>query len=173
MKPTMASRKQHKHKWTLPAYVILNKKLYKVITKTKATDRAVLWNFEEKKREVHSYVAVAQTGEKAYSLYDLGQFFDRSPYTLRNRLREFPEPYHIYSFTDGKPHGKRWDADQVMEIREVLANTHHGRPRSDGEIIPRDIPSRQELRAMLNQEAVYYVKTKEGKLVPTWKAHDF
>lgn len=166
-------RRQVRHKWNLQAYVILNKTLYKVLTKVRATDRAVLWNFEKQQREVHSYAAVAQHGEKAYSLYDIGKMLDRSPYTLKGHIKEFPAPYVIYSFTQGKPHGKRWDADQVMQIREVIANTHYGAPRKDGEIRPRATPSRQELRAMLNQEAVFYVQTQTGKFVPSWKAHQF
>jgi len=171
MKPP--DRKQVRHKWNLPAYVILNKKLYKVLVKNKANDRTVLWNFEEHKREVHSYSAVAQYGEKAYSFWDISQMLERSPNTLKFRRHEFPEGYRIYTMTDHKPHGWRFDAEQVMEIREVLANTHYGRPRADGEIIPRAIPSRAELKAMLQQEAVYYVQGKDGKFVPTWKAHQF
>lgn len=166
-------RKQVIHRDNFPAYVILNKKLYKILSKTKATDRAVLWNFEEKKREVHSYVAVAKYGEKAYSPYEIGQMLNRSKYTLKCHWHEFPEPYRIYAFTSGSPVGRRWDAEGVMAIRDVLASKHYGAPRADGEIIPKAIPSRSELRAILNQEAVYYVKTQDGKVIPTWKAHDF
>jgi hypothetical protein len=166
-------RKQKIHRDNLPAYVILNKKLYKVLSKTKSTDRAVLWNFEEKTREVHSYLAVAKYGEKAYSPYEIGQLLNRSKYTIKAHWHEFPEPYRIYAFTSGEPVGRRWDSDGVMEIRDVLASKHYGHPRNDGEIIPMAIPSRTELRAMLNQEAVYYVKAEDGSVIPTWKAHDF
>lgn len=166
-------RKQHKHKWNLPAYIILNKKLYKVISKTKATDRAVLWNYEDNRREVHSYAAVAQVGEQAYSFYHIGQMLNRSTRTLRDSCPNFPKPYTIYSTTTGKPHGKRWDADGVMAIRDYYASRHFGRPRKDGEIVPINLPSRHELRALLNQETIHYVQTKEGEFVPTWKAHEF
>lgn len=139
----------------------------------KANDKATLWNYEKKQREVHSLAVVSQLYEQAYSLKDIGELLNRSPRTLRDRLDEFPKPYRIYSMIHQKEYGRRWDADQVMEIREVLAHTHFGRPRLDGEAFPLPVPTRTELRAMLNQEAVVYVKNKDGEFIPTWKAHQF
>jgi hypothetical protein len=52
-----------------------------------------------------------------------------------------------------------------------LAELHVGRPRKDGEKANNSIPSPRELRALLDEEAILYVKQGD-KYVPSFKAKE-
>ncbi len=152
----------------------MNDVLYKVIRSNKSNDLMVLWNFEEHRSETHSYVAVSNLAERAYSIQEVSELVGRSANTLRDRVNEFPEAYRIYSMTTNRiPCGRRYSADQIMEIRDILAGIHWGKPHSSGRITATGVPSRIELRAMLNHETVHFIQTKEGEFVPSWKATQF
>lgn len=57
---------------------------------------------------------------------------------------------------------------QVMEIRDILASYHIGRPRKD-KLITNDItPSKQELTRRMGDGILTYTKTEDGRFIPVW-----
>ena len=57
---------------------------------------------------------------------------------------------------------------QVMEIRDILASYHFGRPRKD-KLITNDItPTKQELTRRMGDGILTYTKTEDGRFVPIW-----
>jgi hypothetical protein len=61
-----------------------------------------------------------------------------------------------------------YSESQVLEIREILATYHMGRPRKD-KLITNDItPSRQELTRRMGDGILTYTRTEDGRFVPIW-----
>ena len=59
--------------------------------------------------------------------------------------------------------------DDVMLVREFLSTLHRGRPRKDGLITSKNVPTKQELRAKIKNEVVLYQQTSDGEFIPVWK----
>lgn len=61
-----------------------------------------------------------------------------------------------------------YSESQVMEIRDILASYHHGRPRKD-KLITNDVtPTKQELTRRMGNGILVYTKTEDGRFVPVW-----
>jgi hypothetical protein len=66
----------------------------------------------------------------------------------------------------------RWSEDDIMEARDFFA-TIKNRGREEEFAAPsKPVPSKRELRALLNDEETLYVKSAEGNYLPTWQAKD-
>jgi hypothetical protein len=79
-----------------------------------------------------------------------------------------------YSIDERKRPGDYFfSEDDIKALHNHLMNTHRGRPRSDGKITPSNLPTKVELEAMLSQEVILYVKTKDGEFSPVWKQPDW
>jgi hypothetical protein len=61
-----------------------------------------------------------------------------------------------------------YSESQVLEIRDILASYHHGRPRNDGLITNDVTPTRQELTRRMGDGILTYVRTEDGRFVPVW-----
>lgn len=60
---------------------------------------------------------------------------------------------------------------QVLDMWEIMANTHHGAPRKDGSITQRQgLPTKTEVIAAMNGGEVLYYKDDKGDFVPLFKA---
>lgn len=57
---------------------------------------------------------------------------------------------------------------QVVEIRDILASYHFGRPRKD-KLITNDItPTKQELTRRMGDGILTYTRTEDGRFIPVW-----
>ena len=59
--------------------------------------------------------------------------------------------------------------DDVMDVRDFLSTLHRGRPRKDGLVTAKDVPTKQELRAKIKNETILYQQTEDGDYIPVWK----
>ena len=61
-----------------------------------------------------------------------------------------------------------YSESQVMEIRDILATYHIGRPRKDN-LITNDItPTKQELTRRMGDGILTYTRTEDGRFIPIW-----
>lgn len=82
-------------------------------------------------------------------------------------------PQHTYRIGGTRDKYKyMWDEKHILEAHAYFSTVHYGHPRKDGRVTPLKLPTKRELRAMIRQEEVLYVKTAEG-FVPVWRAQDF
>lgn len=58
--------------------------------------------------------------------------------------------------------------NQVVEIRDIIASRHRGRPRKDGLVTNTSTPTIQELTRRLGTGILTYTKTENGDFVPIW-----
>jgi hypothetical protein len=61
-----------------------------------------------------------------------------------------------------------YSESQVMDIRDILATYHIGRPRKDGLINNNITPTRQELTRRMGDGILTYTRTEDGRFIPTW-----
>jgi hypothetical protein len=83
-------------------------------------------------------------------------------------------PQHTYTLdNDRNIFQYFWSEPDIVAAHQFFATVHQGPPRKDGMITPRKMPTLRELRAMIRQEEVLYVKNDKGEFVPVWRAQDF
>ena len=86
---------------------------------------------------------------------------------------DVPTPQYTYGIDENRNMYKYMlSEDDVLEFHRYFLTVHMGRPRKDGLVTPRAMPNERELRAMMRQQTILYVKTDDG-FVPSWEAEKF
>lgn len=61
-----------------------------------------------------------------------------------------------------------YSESQVLEIRDILASYHMGRPRKDKLVTNEMTPTRQELTRRMGDGILTYTRTEDGRFIPIW-----
>ncbi len=61
-----------------------------------------------------------------------------------------------------------YSEDQIWEARNLMAQTHMGKPRKDGMVTNNKTPTEQELRYAMGDGMIYYVKDETGRFIPVF-----
>lgn len=157
-------------------HFFLNDKLHKKLRIVRAEDTIETWCYPEHRRVAYTYTDVKKNMEPAYSTKEVAQMLDKHVDTLKNAVDAggIEEPAIVYTLTQRKnKHAWRWSEKHIMDLHSYLLSIHRGRPRKDGRITPQKLPTASELRAMIRQEQILYVRNPDGTFVPTWKAQDY
>lgn len=109
--------------------------------------------------------------ERAFTVGETAKLVNRHKKYMPELMRKGIIPFPTGSQKGG---ARGWQVrsyyseSQVFEIRDILATYHMGRPRKDG-LITNDItPSRQELTRRIGNGILTYVRTEDGRFIPTW-----
>jgi hypothetical protein len=81
-------------------------------------------------------------------------------------------PQKVY-FKEGDWRGGKcyFSEQQVLDMWEIMANTHQGGPRKDGMITQRQgLPTKTEVIAAMNGAEILYYKDDKGDFVPLFRA---
>lgn len=158
-------------------YLFLNGELHKVLQINRPRDEIVLWGYPSKRRVAYTYSDVRRRMEKAFTLTEVGKLLNRNKVTITRAIDagEIERPQYTYGLDD--PEHKIFQymmrESDIMAMHAVLASKHAGGTRrKDGLVTPKSLPSARELRAMIRNDTVFYVKTDSG-FVPTWEAKQF
>lgn len=153
-------------------YFFLNGELHKKLHVNRSSDIITAWNYTQAKRMGYSWSDAKKNLQYAYTINEAASLVNRH----RNRLLEYIEQGHIkkpqMTYTldgDRKPVKYLLSEDDVMEIRDFLSTLHRGRPRKDGLITAKNVPTKQELKAKIKNEVILYQQTKDGEFIPVWK----
>lgn len=139
-------------------------------------DLVTTWCYPLHKRVTYTYSDTLRKYEKAFTTKQVGQLIHRSIDRIAVGLEEggFAEPQYTYGFSEHqKKHAYMWHEDNIMDVHDYFLTVHRGRPRLDGKITPQYMPTKRELRAMIRQEELLYVKGEDGEFRPVWTAQDF
>lgn len=155
----------------------LNGKLHKKLRIVRPEDKIEAWCYPDKRRVVLTYSEVKKHQKPAFSTNQVAEMLGRNPKVVERTVRAgaIEPPQMMYTLTKRMyNYGYRWSEEDIMAFHSYLINTHRGRPRRDGKITPQgDLPTAMELRAMIRQERVFYVRDDDGNFYPTWRAPDF
>jgi hypothetical protein len=153
-------------------YFYLNGKLHKLLSRSRAEDLIIAWDYELGKRVAYSLTDVNKNKQHAYQLKDVEKIIGRHHDTITMHMRagNIKFPQRIYSLNGNRTPGKyMWSEDDIREMHTFFKTLHQGRPRLDGKITPADMPSRAEIEAIMKQENILYIKNNDGEFVPVWK----
>jgi len=153
-------------------YFFLGGILHKHLHIDKGADLITAWNYSEHKRSAYPWSETKKRMTPAYRTGQVVELLNRSRVSLekailRGDIRKPPQPYTLDERR--RPGTFRWNDTLVMEARDYFAGQHMGFPRKDGLITAKPIPTRAELRAMMEHGTVTYVKTSAGEFIPTFK----
>lgn len=146
--------------------------LHKRLHISRPNDVIVAWNYPEGETRRYVYSDVRRNGAKAFSTSEVSKLINRSKRTIKRAIASgaIHPPQRTYGIDEERNgYAYYWSEKDIMDFWDHLRNVHHGRPRNDGMVTPKDLPTASELRAMIRQGTVFYVESN-GKFVPTWKA---
>lgn len=153
-------------------YFFLDDKIHLKLHINRGSDTIAAWCYPDHKRNVYSYSWVLRNMKPAYTTKQVSELLNRTVRSIQLYLEAevIRTPQHTYALSEPQKIAKyMWREEDIMELHEYLSGLHQGRARKDGGITNNSIPSPQELRALLNEEAILYVKQGD-KYVPSWKA---
>jgi hypothetical protein len=172
----VATKRKKRQKSKPLRYFFYNGELHKKIQIHRGSDTIVAWSYPRGHTVKLVYSEVRQKGEKAFTTRQVADFVNRRPRVVKAALDKgmFTPPQRTYGIDENKnEYAYYWSEKDIMNLHEYLCTVHRGRPRKDGLITPAPLPSAAELRAVLRQGTVFYVRSEDGEFVQTWQAEKF
>ena len=145
-------------------YFFLNKKLHKVLRASRAKDEIIAWCYPDKKRVLYSYSQVNKHMENAYSMLQVGKILNKHKITIEDYILDgkIKEPQRLYPIGNPDSTWSKYmfsEAD-IFDLHQFILDSGYAS----------EMPSKNELSAILKNNLILYTKTEEGKFVPVWKA---
>jgi hypothetical protein len=157
-------------------YFFLNEELHHQIRTHRGKDLLVAWNYPKRQKVTLNYTDVKRRKKKAFTTKEVTQLIGRNRISVQRTIDRghIAPPQYSYSLETGRKKEYWWSEADIMGLLDYFANLSIGRPRKDGQLIHtyEDLPTPRELRALINDEDVMYVRRGED-FVPTWRAQDF
>lgn len=150
----------------------LNDSLYKVIKADRSNNICHLYNLETKEVKKFLYSDFKKFRKSAYRIGKASKFLNRHPDRIRRAIwtGQVTKPLLI---KNGQSGSYWFTEENIHELREFFANVHRGRPRTDGIIVSHNVPTKDELDALLGNKEMLYIKNKNGDFIPVWRAEEF
>jgi hypothetical protein len=133
------------------------------------------WCYPLHKRVAYTYTDVKKQMQTAFTTVEVANMLNRRRITLERAILngDINEPQYTYGIDENKNKFKyMWREEDIMEAHAFLSTQHYGRPRKDGMITPKKLPTARELRAIIRQKEILYVKVGD-EFRPVWDAEDF
>jgi hypothetical protein len=152
----------------------LNGHLHRVLHTGRAKNELTAFDFIDGKIKVYPYSDVQRRKQNAIRVNQLADMLNRHRKTIHRYIQEgsIPRPQQEYAIHTGKPGAFFFSEDDAMAVRDFLSTIHYGRTRADGKNTPYKVPTREELRAMIDSGKILYVK-EDNEFVPIWRAQNW
>ena len=157
-------RKKGKHSAKSVRYFFLNNKIHKVLSHSRSKDQMIAWCYPDKKRLMYSYSQVLKSMENAYSTKQVAQMLGKHKITIEDYILDgkikYPQKVYPIGNPDSTWYKFMYSESDIMDIHEFILESGYSK----------NMPSRNEMRALLKHNTILYTKTNEGNFVPVWKA---
>lgn len=156
-------------------YFYLNGKLHKRLQVNRGEDTIVAWCYPDHCRVAYTYSDVLRFKENAFTMVEVGTLINRSRVSIENAIirGDIEAPQFTYGLNERKNKFKYMFSEKdVLAAHAYFSSVHQGRPRKDGLVTVNNMPSAREVRAMMRDEEILYVRQGD-KFVPTWRAENF
>lgn len=161
----------------------INGEFHELVNTNRAAGMIRAYNYSTEKVVVYSINDYKKFKQQAYTIKHVSGFIGRDITSIWKAIDrgDVTKPFLLPvrkeagkgQFAVGRAGIYYFSEDNIYEIRDYFANIHKGRPRADGLITSYNIPSIEELDALLGKREMIYVKDKSGNYVPIWKRVDF
>lgn len=156
-------RKNRKRQAKRFSYFFLNNKIHKVLNYSRAKDELIAWCYPDKKRVLYSYSQVTKNMENAYSTKEVGEILNKHKITIEDYILDgkikYPQKVYPISNPDSSWSKFMFSESDIMDIHQFILESGYSK----------NMPSKNELRALLKHNLILYTKTDTG-FVPVWKA---
>lgn len=156
----------------LKTHFYLNGQLHKNLHINKGTDVVTCWRYDEGRVVKYNYTDTLKAHRPAFTMKQVGQLINRGRLALELAILDgkIERPQFSYSIDENRNMIQYlWSEEDIFAAHAYFSTVHYGRPRKDGLATPYPIPTLRELRAMIDDEEILYVKDGDT-FVPTWKA---
>jgi hypothetical protein len=135
-----------------------------VLRASRAKDEIIAWCYPDKKRVLYSYSQVNKHMENAYSMVQVGKILNKHKITIEDYILDgkIKEPQRLYPIGNPSSTWSKYmfsEAD-IFDLHQFILDSGYAS----------EMPSKNELSAILKNNLILYTKTEEGKFVPVWKA---
>ncbi len=153
-------------------YFYLNGLLHKKLHINRGLDEITAWCYPTGRRVTYPYQMTKQRLEPAFTMTEVSRMLNRQRSSIMNALRagDIERPQFTYALNESRRKFKYlWHEKNIIDAHAYFSNVHRGRPRLDGKTTPQHLPTLAELRAMIRQQEILYVKVGD-EFRPTWNA---
>ena len=150
--------------------------LHKKLHINRGADTITTWCYPLHRRVAYTYSDVQVRKQPAFTTAEVAKMLWRTRLTLERAILDgaFEAPQYTYGLNEHKRKYKfMWNEKDIFAAHDYFSSVHVGRPRKDGLVTPMRLPTKRELRAMIRQEQILYVRGEDGQFRPTWAASDF
>lgn len=133
------------------------------------------WCYPLHKRVAYTYSDLKKQMKPAFRTQQVAKMLYRTRKTLEWAILDgnIPEPQHVYGLSEHKRKTLyMWSEEDVLAAHAYFSTVHRGRPRKDGLITPGKLPTARELRAIMRNKEILYIKVGD-EFKPVWDAEDF
>ena len=158
-------RTPHRKVW------FLGDDLVRVVHVSRSQGLVTLYNMTKAKNMVTTMVEFKRKRKRAFTVMETAKLLNYHRKSIPRLVNSgiLPQPtgelpggrtaFHYLSY---------YSEDQIWEARNLLSQTHIGKPRKDGRITNNKVPTEQELRYAMGEGLVYYVKDDNGRFIPVF-----
>ena len=155
-------------------YFYLNGKLHKLIHVNRPADVATTYCYSEHDYRQYPWQWLKKKHQKAYGMQDVANLIQRHRRHIQRCMIQgkFEKPEVAYSFTNPDKYTYYFSEDDILRIQQYFSEQHIGYKRNDGLNNPLPLPNRQELRSMMNDGSMLYVRDSdnEDRFIPVWRS---
>lgn len=154
-----------------PLIPLLHKKLHI----NRGQDKITTWCYPLHKRVTYTYSDVLHSKGPAFTMTEVGKMICRGKLAIERAIirGDIEPPQMTYGLNERKNTFKYMFSEKdVLAVHAFFSTVHRGRPRKDGLITPGFMPTVRELRALMRDEEILYVKQGD-QFLPTWRAEQF
>lgn len=145
-------------------YFFLNEKIHKVIKSSRARDEIIAWCYPDKKRVLYSYAQVEKYMENAFSVVQAAEILNRHKVTIENYILDgkIKKPQFIYPISNPESKWNKYmlSESDILDIHQFIIDAGY----------IRELPNKNELKALLKHNIILYTKVNDSEFVPVWKA---
>lgn len=113
---------------------------------------------------MYSYSQVLKTMENAYSTSQVAQMLGKHKVTIEDYILDgkirYPQKVYPIGNPDSTWYKFMYSESDIMDIHEFILESGYSN----------NMPSKNEMKALLKHNTILYTKTTEGNFVPVWKA---
>jgi hypothetical protein len=151
----------------------LNGDLHRLIKTNAAANICYAFNYNKNEVVKYPYKDYKKFRKPAFKIGEVATILRRHRDRIRRAFIEGHVSKPILIDYKGRTGVYYFSEEDIYELREYFAGVHRGRPRADGIIVSKNVPTEAEVDAVLGKTPTLYVRTKEGNFVPVWKAEEF
>lgn len=134
-----------------------------------------LKNYTKDRLETMTLKDFRRFRKRAYTITEAAELLNHEPIYMSRRSKMGCWPAPIGRGPNGIQVGTApayYSEEHLYQMRELMSQVHHGRPRKDGFVTNNTTPTESELRAAINNQLFVYIKDKDGNFIPTFDTFD-